>query len=89
MKNKCAVAPGWDSALTAAQLRKQIHQRLETLPDDRLRAALHFVEYLNQTADDATLELLAIPGLEPALLRAKRQADKGQVVPLAKVRRDV
>jgi hypothetical protein len=76
--------------MTASQLRKRIADQLRTLSDDRLQAAYHFVEYLNEHEDNpATEELLKISGFQSSLRRAERQAALGKTVPLAKVRRDV
>jgi hypothetical protein len=76
--------------MTASQLRKRISDQLRTLSDDRLRAACHFIEYLNEHEDSpATEELLKIKGFRSSLRRAERQAALGKTVPLAKVRRDV
>lgn len=76
--------------MTTTQLRKQIVNQLKTLSEDRLRAAGHFIEYLNEHGDDsATAELLKIKGFRASLQRAERQVAKGQTVSFAKVRRDV
>jgi hypothetical protein len=76
--------------MTAVQLRKHINKRLKNLSADRLRAAYHFIEYLQEHEEDpATLELLSIKGLRSALNRAERQAIAGKTVPLSKARRNV
>jgi hypothetical protein len=76
--------------MTTADLRKQIVSQLKLLSEDRLLAARHFIEYLNEDEGDAaTAELLRIKGFRSSLRRAERQVAKGQTVPFAKVRRDV
>ncbi|MBU4273552.1 MAG: hypothetical protein KKE86_13990 [Planctomycetes bacterium] len=76
--------------MTTSQLRKQIADQLKTLSDDRLLAACHFVEYLNESGDNAaTAELLKIKGFQSSLRRAEKQAAQGRTVPLSKARRDV
>lgn len=76
--------------MTKGQMRKRIADQLRMLSDDRLQAAYHFIEYLNEHEDNpATLELLKIRGFQSSLQRAERQAALGKTVPLAKVRRDV
>ena len=76
--------------MTASQLRKRIADQLKTLSDDRLRTACHFVEYLNESGDNAaTEELLKIKGFRSSLRRAEKQASLGKTVPLSKARRNV
>lgn len=76
--------------MTANQLRKRIATQLKALSEDRLRAASHFIEYLNDLEDNpATTELLKIKGFRSALRRAERQVAQGKTVPLQEVRRDV
>ena len=76
--------------MTASQLRRRIASQLKALSEDRLRAASHFIEYLNEHEDNpATAELLKIKGFRSALRRAERQVAQGKTVPLEKVRRDV
>jgi hypothetical protein len=76
--------------MTTVQLRKNINKRLKSLSADRLRAAYHFIEYLQEHEEDpATLELLSIKGFRSSLTRAERQAASGKTVPLSKARRNV
>jgi len=76
--------------MTTVQLRKYINQRLKKLSADRLRAASHFIDYLQECEEDpATLELLSIKGIRSGLARAERQANSGKTVPLSKARRNV
>jgi len=70
-------------------LREEAERRLRTLSDDPLRVVLDFLSYLeDRESSEATAELLAIPGFEQAFQRAVAQADAGEVVPWAEVRRD-
>jgi hypothetical protein len=76
--------------MSATALRKRIANRLKSLSEDRLQAACHFIEYLNEHGDSpATEELLKIRGFRSSLRRAERQVAQGKTTPLAKVRRDV
>ena len=76
--------------MTVSQLRKRIATQLRAMPEDRLRVACDFIEYLNEHQDNpATTELLKITGFRSTLRRAERQVAQGKTVPLAKVRRDV
>jgi hypothetical protein len=76
--------------MTTVQLRKHINRRLKNLSPDRLQAAYHFIEYLQQHDENsATLELLSIKGFNASLVRAERQAASGKTVPFSKARRNV
>ena len=74
----------------ARQLQKDISEQLKSLSEDRLQAAYHFIAYLNEHEENAaTAELLNIKGFHSLLERAERDADEGNTVPLAEMRRDV
>ncbi len=76
--------------MTTAQLRRQIGERARTLSEDRLRVVDDFLAYLQDRQDnDATRELLAIPGFQSALKKAEREVSLGKTVRWAKVRRHV
>jgi hypothetical protein len=76
--------------MSTSTLREEVERRLRTLSDDRLRVVLDFMSYLEDSeSSEATAELLAIPGFEQAFQRAVGQADAGEVVRWAEVRRDV
>ena len=73
--------------MSTSQLREQITEQLQSLSEDRLRVAYHFVSYLHEYQDNAaTKELLEIEGFLPALERAERDADSGNTVPFAEIR---
>jgi len=75
--------------MSVSTLREEAERRLRTLSDDPLRVVLDFLSYLeDRESSEATAELLAIPGFEQAFQRAVAQADAGEVVPWAEVRRD-
>jgi hypothetical protein len=72
-----------DSLLQAAE------DRLRHLSLDRLRVALDFLTYLEQKEDDeATEELLGIPGLSTEFQAAMQEAVAGEVVPFSQIRRN-
>jgi hypothetical protein len=71
-------------ALTEAE------RRLRSLSPKRLRVANDFLAYLQEREEnEATAELLSIPGFEAAFHRAVQQAESGEVVRFEDVRRDV
>ena len=75
---------GKSAALTEAE------QRLKMLSPERLRAANDFLAYLQERKEnEATAELLAIPGFQESFQRATEQAEHGQVVRFEEIRRDV
>ena len=71
-------------------LLRDMTRRLGRLSPDRLRVADDFVAYLAEREEsEATEELLRLPGLEAAFLRAAQQVEAGEVVPFEDIRRDV
>lgn len=73
----------------ASQLRKQISEHLESLSEEHLRVADHFIAYLREHENNpATAELLEIEGFSDALRLAEHQAASGKTVPLSEVHRD-
>jgi len=74
---------------TSALLIEAEH-RLRSLSPERLRVANDFLAYLQEREEDqATAELLSIPGFQAAFRRAVEQADSGDVVRFEDIRRDV
>jgi len=74
---------------TSAILTEAEH-RLRSLSLERLRVANDFLAYLQEREEnEATAELLSIPGFEAVFRRAVEQADTGDVVRFEEVRRDV
>ena len=72
-----------DNLLHAAEAR------LRHLSIDRLRVALDFLTYLEQKEDDeATEELLRIPGFTSEFREALQEAERGEVVSFDQIRRD-
>lgn len=69
---------------------QEAENRLRRLSPERLRVVIDFLAYLEQReANEATAELLSIPGFEQALCEAKEQAEAGEVVPFDSIRRHV
>ncbi|MCY3021703.1 MAG: hypothetical protein NTW87_22045 [Planctomycetota bacterium] len=76
--------------MTTAQLRNEARRRLDSLPADKVKVAAEFLAFLDDRAsDEATAELLAIPGLLEDLAQAKRDQTAGKGVEWRKVRSDV
>ena len=64
--------------------------RLRSLSPERLRVANDFLAYLQEREEnEATAELLSIPGFEATFRRAVEQAEDGEVVRFEDIRRDV
>lgn len=62
--------------LNTPDLREKIHQYIEQLSPDRLVVALDFLAYLvERDHEDATAELLSIPGFAAELKAAEQEAD--------------
>jgi hypothetical protein len=75
-------------AMTTPQLLQAAKNSLESLPPEQLKVAAEFLRYLEERASDqATEELLKIPGLLEDLAEAERDIAEGQVTPVEKLRR--
>ncbi len=76
--------------LSQAALIQQAENRLRQLSPERLRVAIDFLAYLQEREEnEATEELMNIPGLEEAFREAVQEADAGEVVSFEAIRRDV
>ncbi|MFH1084773.1 MAG: hypothetical protein V1772_03300 [Chloroflexota bacterium] len=72
------------------KLRNEALELLRNLSPERLRVASDFLAYLQEREEnEATEELLAIPGLQAALESAIAQAEACDTIRFADVRRDV
>lgn len=68
----------------------EAERRLRSLSLERLRVANDFLAYLQEREEnEATAELLGIPGFLVAFQRAVEQANGGEVVRLEEIRRNV
>ena len=75
---------------TSQQLRQVAKERLETLAPDKLRVAAEFLQYLQDRAsEEATAELLEIPGLLTDLKRAEKARKTGKGKNWRRIRTDV
>ena len=76
--------------MTTSQLLEIAKETLEQLPLEQLKVAAEFLKYLDERAsDEATEELLKIPGLLEDVAAAEREFDAGGGTPWREVRRDV
>ena len=74
--------------MTTEQLREVARETLEGLPPEQLKIAAEFLRYLDERAsDEATEELLKIPGLLEDLEEAERDFAEGKGTPIEKLRR--
>jgi hypothetical protein len=74
--------------MTTARLREAARRRLDALPAEKVRVAAEFLTYLDERAsDEATAELLRIPGLLEELQAAERELAAGRGTPVAQLRR--
>lgn len=69
---------------------QEAEKRLRRLSPEKLRVVSDFMAYLEEREEnEATAELLNIPGFEETLREALQQAETGEVVPFDSVRRHV
>jgi len=81
---------GERQAVNTSALLIEAEHRLRSLSPERLQVANDFLAYLQEREEDqATAELLSIPGFQAAFRRAIEQADSGDVVRFEDIRRDV
>lgn len=74
--------------MTTKQLRQAAKENLESLPPDQLKVAAEFLRYLQDSAsEEATEELLKIPGLLEDLEEAERDIVEGKATPVQQLRR--
>ena len=74
--------------MTTAELLEIAKGTLEQLPPEQLKVAAEFLRYLDERAsDEATEELLKIPGLLEDVEEAKREFTEGGGTPWREVRR--
>lgn len=71
-------------------LLAEAERRLRSLSPERLRVASDFLAYLQECEEnEATTEMLSVPGFETAFQRAVEQAGSGDVVRFKDIRRDI
>jgi hypothetical protein len=76
--------------MTTTELRQFAKETLEGLPPEQLKIAAEFLRYLDErVSEEATQELLKIPGLLEDLGEAERDIAEGRTVNWREVRRDV
>jgi hypothetical protein len=76
--------------MSTRELRRQAGRRIRTLSPQRLQVAVDFLAYLaDRESNEATEELLRVPGLVEALNEAGKKVPKRNSVNWRKVRRDV
>lgn len=76
--------------LNNPDLREQIYRYVEQLSPDRLVVALDFLSYLvERDNNDATAELLAMPGLTAELAAAEQEAVDEELTDWRVLRNDV
>ena len=76
--------------MTSSQLRELAKNTVDSLPPEQLKVAAEFLRYLEERAsDEATEELLRIPGLLEDLEEAERNIAEGRTVNWREVRKDV
>ncbi|MCC7476655.1 MAG: hypothetical protein IT425_14800 [Pirellulales bacterium] len=76
--------------MTTAELRQSAKDAIDTLPLAQLKMATEFLRFLDERmSEEATEELLRIPGLLEDLKEAERDVAEGRTVDWREVRRDV
>lgn len=76
--------------MNTSEIRHQINQYLEQLSSERLHLAAEFLAYLaDKESEEATQELLDIPGFIESFERGKKDIAEGRLVNWRTIRSDV
>lgn len=76
--------------MNAAELTRQIKECAEGLSPERLQVAADFLAYLaDKESEEATQEILAIPGIMETLEKAEKNVAAGRVRNWREIRDDV
>jgi len=76
--------------MNTAEIRQQINQHLDQLSSDRLQLVADFLAYLtDKESEQATKELLDIPGFLESFEKGKKDIAEGRVANWRTIRTDV
>ena len=73
----------------SVELLAEAKNYLDNLSLQKLKVAVDFLAYLQESEDTATQELLSIPNFESELQAAEAEAEAGEVVSWQEIRRNV
>jgi hypothetical protein len=74
--------------MTTSQLKQSVKRQIDGLSERRLQSAADFLKYLQELeSEEATEELMRIPGLLEAHRRGMCDIEAGRTVPLSKLKR--
>ena len=76
--------------MNTTEIRQQINQHLDRLSSERLQLVAEFLAYLaDKESEEATQELLDIPGFIESFERGKKDIAEGRVANWRTIRSDV
>jgi hypothetical protein len=76
--------------MNTTEIRQQINQHLDRLSSERLQLVAEFLAYLaDKESEEATQELLDIPGFIESFERGKKDIAEGRVANWRTIRTDV
>jgi hypothetical protein len=76
--------------MSATEIRQEINQYLDRLSSDRLQLVAEFLAYLaDKESEEATQELIDIPGFIQSFERGKKDIAEGRVASWRTIRSDV
>ena len=73
--------------MSTAQLRRQLKNRIDKMPVNRLRTAADFLTYLHEREEDEAMTLVPRKPLYQRLAQAQRDIARGRVTPVNKLKR--
>lgn len=77
--------------MTTSLLKTRINRKINKLPHNKLQVVEDFVSYLSERDDEneATKELISIPGFENRFKEALRSVKKGETIDWETIKRNV
>jgi hypothetical protein len=74
--------------MTTKQLKQTAKRQIDALSEERLRSAADFLRYLNDLeSQEATDEILNIPGALESIKKGIADIEAGRTTPVAKLKR--
>ncbi len=74
--------------MTTTALKNRVHKKIDKLSSDKIKVVENFIDEIDEM-NEATKELLAIPGFEERMKKAEKEIAEGKVYDYDKIKRNV